>query len=203
MFKGIQSLKKAIARVVGSKSAPRQMRLASVEVKPRVEVNLPGRNDLQARLVKTLKQRVDNACLDLLEAAEAFAVDDIDEEFLVELISLTLGREVTWYGLNDAKAFCALLDVISESEGRAPNLAEISSVVGIIEDGDYTLVEDVDGDGVLGNVIASYFVDPNAPDMLWDYLDLGAIGHDWRFENDGAYTQFGYIQRGYVNFLSR
>lgn len=207
MFKGIQSLKKAIARVVGGKSAPRISKPAPVntvvEVKPRVEVNLPSRSDLQARLLKTLKRRVDNARLDLLDAVEAFAVCDIDDDFLIELISLTVGREVTFYGVNDAKAFCALLDVISEQECRTPNLAEISAVVITVEEGEYTLIEDVDNDDELGNVIASHCVKPNAPDMIWDYLDCEELGHDWRIDNDGAYTQFGYIQRGYVDFLDR
>lgn len=201
MFKGIQSLKKAIARVVSGKSAPRQVKLASVKVKPRVEVNLPSRNDLQARLLSTLKRRVDNARLELLDAVEAFAVDDIDEDFLTELISLTVGREVDFYSDNAVKAFCALLDAISESECRTPNLAEISAVVTAIEDGEYTLVEDVDCDDVLGDVIASHFVKPNAPDMLFDYIDTKALGQDWRESHDGAYTQFGYIQRGYFYFL--
>lgn len=202
MFKGIQSLKKAIARVVGGKSAPRQVKRASVEVKPRVEVNLPSRSDLQARLLKTLKSRVDNARFELLDAVEAFVVDDIDEDLLIEIISLAVGREVN-FGVNDAKAFCALLDVISEQECRTPNFAEISAVVITVEEGEYTLIEDVDNDDALGDVIASHFVKPNAPEMLWDYLDCEELGHDWRIEHDGAYTQFGYIQRDYVDFLNR
>lgn len=212
MFKGIQSFKKAIARVVGGKSTPRISKPAPVntvvEVKPRVEVNLPSRNDLQARLLKTLKRRVDNARLDLLDAVEAFAVDDIDAEFLIEFISLTVGREVAFYGVNDAKAFCALLDVISESECRTPNLAEISAVVTTIEEGDYTLVGDADCDEMLGDVIASTIfrgLNPSrsVPDRIWDYLDTQSLGRDWRIEHDGAYTQFGYIQRGYVAWLNR
>lgn len=206
MFKGIQSLKKAIARVVGGKATPRISKPAPVnavvKINPPVEVNLPSRNDLQARLLKTLKRRVDNARLDLLDAVEAFAVYDIDDDFLIEFISLTVGREVTFYGVNDARAFCALLEVISEQECRAVTLAEICSAVQIVEDGDYALAADADCDEELGYVIASHFVKPNAPDMLWDYLDCEEIGHDWRIENDGAYTQFGYIQRGYVDFLN-
>jgi antirestriction protein len=134
----------------------------------------------------------------------AAAMGDNDPEFCI--------HDFEWEGeydfreiselenIADLNEFCQKLDDLSEYEKKVYQAAvEIwgEKYVDVDELDDYNLMEDVTNDYDLGYY---YAVESGCYDLkkmgpLANYIDYESFGRDIRFETDGGFSEFGWIER--------
>lgn len=214
MFKAV--IKRAQAMFAPVKTTRKRKVTLPVIVKA---ANTPKREDEILHMLEVLQMAIQRSVHDFLEALENH-VDYPDEaEYCdaIRLLAIKLGfPEVESFNDDGIDALCAAMDYEKLNcyrfeDDAKPDLDNamrtISIAVKQIDSGNYTLVKSVFSDEGLGNYLCDqefgislnrYY--SSMVSTILEYVDMEALGRDFRYNNDGEHTHLGYFQYGVLNF---
>lgn len=181
--------------------APRKTMRKIASPAPAKIFNLPTRNDLQARMIAALRNEIKRKLLEFVAAVKEY--DGIDYDRLIDTAEALGFHEVQGFNQD---GYCALAAALEYHEVESQinrddtdeALKNIAQAVAAIDKGNYFFGSNVYHDEALGDAICCELRDRMSCDTEWilEFVDLAALGKEFRERNNGSYTDSGYFQYG-------
>ena len=181
--------------------APRKAMHKVASPAPAKIFDLPTRKDLQTRMLSVLRNEIKRKLLEFVAAVKEY--DGFDDERLIDTAEALGFHEVQDFNQDGCCALAAALEYHEvESQINRDDtdnaLAVITQAIEAIDEGFYFFGSNVYHDEALGDAICCELRDRMVWDTEWilEFVDLAALGEEFRERSNGSYTDSGYFQYG-------
>ena len=181
--------------------APRKAMHKIASPAPAKVFDLPTRKDLQTRMIATLRNEIKRKLLEFVAAVKEY--DGFDYDCLIDTAEALGFHEVQGFNRDGCYALAAALEYHEvESQINRDDidnaLADITQAVAAIDEGFYFCGSHVHDDAALGDAICCELRDRMVWDTEWilEFVDLAALGEEFRARSNGSFTDSGYFQYG-------